>query len=525
MDKSVATSVTNLTRRAKSAASPQRQLVVNIVANGGGYIFVTFVSAWFVPYLIHRLGVAAYGMIGLASSVTSYLSIITLSLNGAVGRYLTIDLERKDFDSANRTFNTSLLGTAAIILVLLPLVVAASLAVPRIFNVPAGQEEASKWLFAFVMTSFLVNELDSAFSVSSWARNRFDLRNIVSTLSQISRVGLIILLFSSMQASLWHVGLGALAATIFGLGGDIIIWRWLTPQLHIRLRAFDRSRVRQLFSMGGWLVVNQIGSLLFLNIALIMVNTLLGAVAAGQYSSILLFSTLLRGLAGTVGGILTPTILARFAQGDLTGMNRISDKSVKLMGLAVALPVGLICGLAHPLLQLWLGPDFVPLAGLLVLLMWHLCINLAVLPLFGLQVAFNRVKIPGIVTLAMGIMHVVVAVVFVKGLGWGLYGIAAAGALVLTLKNAVFTPIYGALIQKLPWWTFLWGMAPGQAGALVLTLGAYAGTRLLPITNWFSLLAIGAALGAAYLALAYLALLNAEDRQLLWSLVPFGGQR
>jgi membrane protein EpsK len=505
--------------------TPQRQLLINVAANSGGYVFITFVSAWFVPYLIHHLGVAAYGLIGLATSVTSYLSIITLSLNGAVGRYLTIDLERKDFDSANRTFNTSLVGNGVIMLALLPLVAVASLAVPRIFNVPPGQEDASRWLFAFTMTAFLVTALDSAFSVSSWARNRFDLRNIVTTVSQIGRVGLIILLFSATRPNLWHVGLGTLAAAVFGLAGDVIIWRHLTPQLRVRVQSFDLSRVRQLFSMGGWLVINQVGSLLFLNIDLIVVNTLLGAVAGGQYSSILLFSGLLRGLAGTVGGILTPTILARFAQGDYLGMNRISDKAVKLMGLAVALPVGLVCGLAQPLLRLWLGPDFVPLAGLLVLLTGHLCINLAVLPLFGLQVACNRVKTPGIVTLAMGVLNVVLAVTFARGLGWGFYGVAAAGALVLTLKNAIFTPIYGALIQKLPWWKFLWGMVPGQVGALLLGAGAYGLTRLAPIHNWFGLLAMGAALGVAYLALAYLALLNADDKQVLWSLLPFGRRK
>ena len=107
------------------------------------------------------------------------------------------------------------------------------------------------------------------------------------------------------------------------------------------------------------------------------------------------------------------------------------------MGMGMALPIGLMCGFAPSLLSLWLGPEFVELVPLLWLMLFHLVINLSVLPLFYINVATNSVKLPGWVTLVMGIGNLCLAIALPLLFGWGYYGVAAAGAIALTLKNAL----------------------------------------------------------------------------------------
>jgi membrane protein EpsK len=432
---------------------------------------------------------------------------------------LTLDLEKEDFNAANRTFNTVLVGNTALAALTLPFVVGLVLLSPRWFDIPAGHERYAQWLFAATLFSYLLTMVQSSFSVSSWARNRFDLRNAVIAVDRITRVGIVVAAFSLVQPSLWHVGLGFLGASAIGFVGDLLLWRRLTPQLHIRPARFDRSRVRQLFGMGGWLVINQVGTLLFLHVDLIVANMLLGAEIAGEYGSVLLFSTMLRRLAQTASTVLTPTILAKYARDDLDSVNRISKQAVKFLGLAMALPIGLLCGLAQPLLILWLGPSFQALAGLVVMLTAHLVINLAVLPLFGINKAFNKVKLPGIVTLSMGVLNVGLAIAFVES-GWGALGIATAGAIVLTLKNAFFTPVYAALIQKLPWWAFMSTMAPGVLAALSTAGGAYAATHLLNVHSWVMLFVVGGCISLLYALIVWFSILDKGDRKLLVTLLP-----
>jgi len=146
-------------------------------------------------------------------------------------------------------------------------------------------------------------------------------------------------------------------------------------------------------------------------------------------------------LGGTVSNVLYPTIVAKYAENDFESVHRLSLQAVRLMGFAVSLPVGLLCGLGSSFLQLWLGPSFGNLGLLLILMIWHLPINLAVLPLFGIQMAMNKVKIPGIVTLFMGIGNLVLAIVFTSIFKWGLYGIAAASAMLNNEKCDFYTNI------------------------------------------------------------------------------------
>ena len=71
--------------------------------------------------------------------------------------------------------------------------------------------------------------------------------------------------------------------------------------------------LKKLLGTGGWIVVNQIGTLLYLSIDLIVVNRVGGAVAGGRYAAVMQWSTLLRTIAGTIAGVFAPTILYHYA--------------------------------------------------------------------------------------------------------------------------------------------------------------------------------------------------------------------
>ena len=143
--------------------------------------------------------------------------------------------------------------------------------------------------------------------------------------------------------------------------------------------------------------------------------------------------------------------------------------SIRTMGLLLALPIGLICGLSQPLLSVWLGPRFVPFAPLMSLMTVHLCVNLAYHPLLNVPMATNHVRTPGLVQIVFGFFNLLLALVMAGPMHLGLYGIAGASAIVLTLKNAVFTPIYAAHVLKKPASTFMQEALPMMAVTLLIT--------------------------------------------------------
>jgi len=503
-------------------STAKRRFVANVSTNVLYLALTALFGLWYTPYLLQHLGVAAYGFVPLAASITSYMSILTTGLNSAIGRFLTIDLVKGDRKAANRTFNTALFGAASLLVILLCVLAVTATIAPSVLNVPQGLETDVRWLLLFVGVAFLVVVLGSCFAVPSFSYNRFDLQNWVKSVRLFALAGLTVGVFAILRPQLWQIGATTLAAALVSLGGDLILWRKLAPELTVRLRDRDRSQFRDLMSMSSWVVVNQVGTLLFVNIDLIVVNMIFGAEMGGRYGSVLQLPILMRSLATAISVVLAPIVIARYAKNDMAGIVRVSCKAVKFMGLGMALPIGLLCGLARPILTVWLGSSFQDLDLLLIILSAHLIVNLAVLPLFQVQVSTNRVRWPGIASLVMGVLNLGLAVAWAKWGSWGAVSVAAAGAVVLTAKNAVFTPLYNAYILRLRWWTFLPSMLAGVIGTAAVALAAYGLAHLLVPHNWLGLMGVSAVVTMGYGLGAYVLAIDHSDRQLLKSLGTFG---
>ena len=95
--------------------------------------------------------------------------------------------------------------------------------------------------------------------------------------------------------------------------------------------------------------------------------------------------------------------------------------------------------------------------------------------------------------------------------GWGLYGLAAAGAITLTVRHLLFTPLYGARVLNRTYGTFFRAVVP----IVLATLATIGMCRLIlwrwVVSNWidFGIAALGVAL--LYAAVVYL-LLSPEER-------------
>jgi len=499
--------------------SGRRRFRANVTANVGYLVLSAGIGLWFTPYLIQHLGVAAYGLVPLALSLASYMSVVTIALSGSVGRFLTIDLERQDLGSANRTFNTALFGSLGLVGALLVPAIALLLAAPLVLHVPAGMEGGTRALLASAMAAFFLTVVASSFGVSTFVTKRFDLRSALNGMGLLARIGIVVILFRWLSPQLWQVGLGVVGAALLYLEGSVWVWGRLTPQLRIRAIDFDRTRLREMVSMGAWMVINQVGVILFLSVDLLVVNMVVGAEAAGCYAPVLQWSMLLRAMAIAVAGVLVPTIIGLHARGHMEGLTRTTQRAVKLLGLAMALPVGLLCGLARPLLETWLGDSFAQLAPLMWLLVGPLCINLSVLPLFSVNMALNKVRWPGIVTVVMGVGNLALAITLAGPLGWGMYGVAAAGAIMLTLQNVAYTPLYSAAILRRSLNVFLGPMLPPLIAAALVGSTAAIISSNIDLGSWPRLVCAGSVIAIPYLFVVFFLGLREGERKAVLELI------
>ena len=87
-----------------------------------------------VGFLVHRLGTGAYGMFSLANTLTMFPAIISSSLTVSITRFLVIDVNKGDYEAANKTFNTALALAIVATGALLILTAIVSFFLPQLFN-------------------------------------------------------------------------------------------------------------------------------------------------------------------------------------------------------------------------------------------------------------------------------------------------------------------------------------------------------------------------------------------------------
>ncbi|MDD5195588.1 MAG: hypothetical protein PHQ96_07960, partial [Candidatus Omnitrophica bacterium] len=493
----------------------------NIFSNILAFAFHLFIGIWLVPYYIRNLGIASYGFIPLALKIIGCFSFVTVSINRAVSRYLTIDLQRHNSEEANRTFNTAFWALLCLAAVLLFALCVFSLGFPGIFHVPPAMRVEVRLLFFLMSLSFLISIFSNIFAISAYAYNRLDLRNYADIISLLVKTGFTLFFLTFIYPSLTLVGVSFLLSAIVYLFISFFLSKRLAPQLNISFKDFRFEKLKALTHMGGWLTLNQAGSVFLISIDLIIINLFFGPKATGQYGAIIQLGILLRNLAMVLAATFDPMVFISYAKGDREKVVSLSKKALKFMALGMALPIGLLCGFAEPVLCLWLGKDFVKFIPLIWLVAGHLVINLAVFPLFGITTALNKVRLPAIVNVTMGICNLVLAVILSKTCGWGIYGVAAAGALMLTLKNAIFTPLYAAHILGKSKMIFFLPLAAGFFLSALIALSAKVIALSYFINDWLKLIYFSLIICLIVVLLMWF-IIGKEDRRLFFSIFKIG---
>jgi len=495
-----------------AAGSSHRRFAVNVAANLGSLIVTVVVGLWYTPFMIRSLGVAVYGLVPLASSITNYLTVVTAAVCTMVARYITTDLARNDVVNANKHFNTFLIVGTLLAAVLFVVAAVFSFFLPVFFNIPPGQEHAAKNVFLGVAGAFLISTIANTFQSSIWVANRFEVRAMIEAGSTLLRAGLVLLSFRLWAPALWQVSIIIPTVAAFVLLADFVACRRLAPTLRVRPSDFDRSKLPELLATSQWLFWGQLGNLLFLNIDLVLVNILLGPLDSGRYAPLLQWVMLLRVVISLIAGTLSPEIVVRYARQDTQGLLQLTRQAAKFLGLVVALPCGLLCGLGRPMLGTWLGPSFMELAPLSWLVLAPLAVEASQYHLSAITIAANKLRVPALSMLAFGVGNAALAVLLTRYFHWGLYGVAAAGAVTSILRNGLFAPLYTAAILHQPWSTFLSRMGNALTACLLLAGAAAMVAGYVTPGSWIRLGLAAAPLALLYAGLTYFIGLDADER-------------
>lgn len=318
------------------------------------HVWLTGLAIFCTPYIVHRLGDGAYGLLSMVMVVTGYFAMLDLGLAQAVLKYASEYYGRQDYGRLSR-----LIGTATTIYVGVGLVGAAVIAlltgviVMRVLNIETELRSVAYFAFYAAALGFLVSMPLSVFNAIPASLQRMDVTNARNALIGTGTVlGSVILLkmgFWLREILLLNIALNALGVIAF-----VAVSRRLLPAVSFVPR-FDRQEARRLFRFGLPTAASSAGARLMLQFDRVILGMFWPMAYVTYYVIPMEMCSKGMVLVRHVTGALFPAVSDRSGNGDMDAVRRMYFRATRVLASGV-IPIFVFLGVfSHPVLTAWMG--------------------------------------------------------------------------------------------------------------------------------------------------------------------------
>jgi O-antigen/teichoic acid export membrane protein len=507
----------NMQARAKKPeARRAHRLMANAVYNLIPQVWFLGLTVFTTPFVLHRLGVEAYGVLSIITVVAGYLAFLDLGLNIAVIRFIAAHDAKGERQKIARVTATALFIFSAMALLTAAALLAAGHSLARLLNVPEPMQPAAAQALQLGGISFGLNLILGVFSAVPRALQRFDIVNALNIIIGTLQIGITVLLLACgmglLALMIWSCVLSGLSLAVYAITA-----KRLLPFIRLWPR-FDRETFRDLFGFSGFVMASNFTGVAASNSEKLLLGGLAPIAQVTYYAvPFNLISRVLTLVPSNMFAVLFPAFSAMTVTDDREAIRRAYVRAFRMVFLAVAPVTILLMAFGADLLRLWIDAEMASNGGpVLMVLAVALLINGPAWVTVTVGQSLGR---PGVVAAAQ-VIHLGALILF--GL-WlvPLYG--AFGAAVAWLAgNLIGVPVLLTLVnrQTLGMRTPAMLRAAAMRPLLVTLSALLLAFALKPLVHGFISL-IGAALIVVgfYAALAYWQALTSIDRGVIKTFV------
>ncbi|MCK1277542.1 polysaccharide biosynthesis protein [Bradyrhizobium sp. 61] len=410
-------------------------LLGNSAWNAVAFVVAVVLNLAILPFVIARLGLAAFGVAGLVTACVAPALVFSNALGLSTARELALRLEPSDRDDARRLFATAIaVATAAGGLITIFFWVAGAPLARLGFHLAGPAADDLGLAFALASAGWLCQCVSAVFVSLFTARQdyrRIASIGIVSTL--ISTLSMLLLIPAAPHAStfLGCQALGFATGLLMALVWSRGMGQWLAPP------ALHREALGKLVRLGGWQVAAQGGALL----AGQADRYLLGALLQPQFVGF--YGVAQRLQEATYIGILkVGEILFPFFS---TLQKESEDRKVDLLfrsswilNVLAASALGALIPVAGPLLHVWTGAEVAAEAARVLVVLAIAGILGSSANVFGFYLlAQARSRSNALIALVTGVVTLVTSAIVLPSFGWQAAGWSACAGMIAQITTIV----------------------------------------------------------------------------------------
>ncbi|MGN0632889.1 MAG: lipopolysaccharide biosynthesis protein [Oscillospiraceae bacterium] len=503
-----------------SSTSKSKQMSVNLIAAIVSFAVNAGINFFLSPYIVRSFGTDAYGFIGLANNFIQYAGIITAALNSMSGRFISVAYHRGDKKKASVIFSSVLVADLIIAGVLLLISGVFVLYMDLILKIPNHLITSVKLTFALTFLTFVISVITAVFTTAAYVKNRIDINSIRDIISNLLKVGLIVVLFNVLKPKLYFVAAASLACGVFLLISNLSIKKKILPDVKVKITDFNASVLRTILASGVWMSLTSLSNVLITGLDLLICNIMLGAYLMGILSISKTIPNCLNGLIFTLGNVFSPHYTILYAKGKHEELIREVKFTSKIISWLMTVPITGFIVFGASFYSLWQPTKTPQEIGMIQTLSILTCLMM----LFsshtqGLMMLYNtcnRMKMPVIMNLLIGTVSTLAVILLLDfgNLGdKGVYFIAGISSILMCIKSAVFMPIYSAHIMGKKWNLFFDLILYGVLAMLVCTGVFIAVNHFVTIDSWRSLIGICLSSGAVAYAISFAIIFTKKEKK------------
>lgn len=414
------------------------QLKIGVILNYLNMGLGNLIPIFYTPIMLALLGQDEYGLYKLSSSLTSYLSLISLGIGSAVTRYLikARTEEGKEAEEKILGLFMAIFQVVAIITFIVGVVL--------VFNLDIWYENS---LTAFelgrmrILVFLMVCNMALGFSMSPYvsvvtAHEKFlflQCMNILSTC--VAPILNLIVLFLGYAS----IGMAVSSLTV-GIVSRFFYYIYVRKCICLkpRYRRLPVYLIKEILIFSFWIFLSNIGAQLCNATDIAMIGTVpaLATTGVAVYNIGATFNTIVTSLATGVSSILTPRVNLMVFRG--TSKDELSDIVIKigrLQAYIVALIVFGFITFGQPFIHFYAGPGFKDSYLVAVFMMIPGAIPLVQSMCLSIIIAENRHRFRSIVLLGINILNVIGTWALLHI--WGVIGAALMTGISLLIGNGL----------------------------------------------------------------------------------------
>ena len=471
-----------------------------------------------VPFYIGQLGIAAYAVLPLATTITSYVLVVSDEITNAFSRYLVIAIHGNDQRETNKVYTTTLIGLGRTVMIIVPVVVLVSSISPYVFQIGPSSAASVQLMFLMILLSALLVSFSSCFNSIYTAFNKMYILYTLRIGYLVIQVLIIIGSFFVFGPRLEYIGLAYLVSgVIFG----VLVWitsKRLCPTLKVERSLYSKTLLKEMGGIGVWTVLNRVGLLMFIQASLILVNVFLGAEEQARFAIVATLISMTNTACITITTVIAPFLYLNYAKDNKENLIKISKTAMRFIGLIVAFPIAYLCVFAPQILTVWVGASFSDMSDVIIVMFSVQLAICVVSVLEVIPVLYLRIRSVALVTLAIGVLNIIITAAVLAITGFGTMAAAVVWTLAMMVLNVIFYPLIIAKMTESGWTTFLKPLIPGHVALVICAVIGYVFIQFFTLpSTWLAVLGLFFVLYIVYLALALSLGLSCEDKDVIRS--------